>query len=268
MTIFRLFCIALLLISFNSSQAASSTVTASMEETMAFLATKPNPDVTKNGVGIFVYDGVNSMDAIGPYKVFRSAGLKAFLIAAKKGTITTSDKLVINVDKSIDEVDALDILLVPGGTVETAALTKDTTILDWIRKIDKTTVYTTSVCTGSWILGSAGLLKGKNATSNWYRAEEMMTNYGAKYRKKRWVQDGKYWTSAGVSAGTDMALAIIVNLYGKDYAQGIMQDLEYAPAPPVTLSTITPKTKAIMQYMYDYYLLPFVQSVDVIPATK
>ena len=265
MKFIRLFCIALLLLPFGAAQAATPAVTANMEETMAFLATKPNPDVQKNGIGIFVYDGVNSLDAIGPYKVFKSAGIKTFLIASAKGTIKTNDGLVINVDKSIDEVEILDILLVPGGTTETIALTKNQTVIDWIRKIDQTTVYTTSVCTGSWVLGAADLLKGKKATSNWYRAKEVLTKFGAKYQKKRWVQDGKYWTSAGVTAGTDMALAIVLDLYGKDYALGIMQDLEYAPAPPVSLNKIAPKTKAIMEYMYDYYLLNSVQNLNVAP---
>jgi putative intracellular protease/amidase len=234
-----------------------------MDEVMAFMAIKPKPDVTKNGIGIYVYDGVNVLDAIGPYKVFKTAGLKVFLIAQNKGTITTNDKLVISVDKSIDEIDKLDVLLVPGGAYETAAQTKDSVVLDWIKQIDKTTLYTTSVCTGSWILGAADLLKGKKATSNWYRAQEMLTKYGAKYQNRRWVQDGKYWTSAGVTAGTDMALAIVLKLYGKDYTQAVMQDLEYAPHPPISLSTIKPKTKAIMEYMYDFYLLPFVQTGDL-----
>jgi putative intracellular protease/amidase len=265
MKIFRLFCIALFLIPFGNIQAATPAVTATMEETMAFMATKPRLDVQQNGIGIFIYDGVNVLDAIGPYKVFKSAGIKTFLIAPVKGTIKTNDGLVINVDKSIDEVEKLDILLVPGGTTETIALTKNQTVIDWIRKIDATTVYTTSVCTGSWVLGAADLLKGKKATSNWYHAKEVLTKFGAKYQKKRWVQDGKYWTSAGVTAGTDMALAIVLDLYGKDYTQAVMLDLEYAPAPPVSLSKITPKTKAIMEYMYDFYLLDSVQNLKIAP---
>ncbi len=255
--------ILLMIFSFVSSSTIVAAETATMEEVMTFMSAQPKPDVKKNGIGILVYDGVNGLDAIGPYKVFMTAGLKPFLIAPKKGTITTNDKLVISVDKSIDEVEALDILLVPGGAYETAALTKNTDVIDWIKKMDKTTIYTTSVCTGSWVLGAADLLHGKKATSNWYRAEEMMTKYGAIFQKKRWVKDGKYWTSAGVTAGTDMALAIVLKLYGKDYTQAVMQDLEYAPAPPVSLSSIKPKTKAIMEYMYDYYLLPFVQTGEL-----
>ena len=76
--------------------------------------------------------------------------------------------------------------------------------------IDKNTYYTTSVCTGSWILGATGLLKDKNVSSNWYRAEEIMKMYGAHFKPERYVQDGKYWTSAGVTAGMDMALGIDV----------------------------------------------------------
>ncbi|MDD5227527.1 MAG: DJ-1/PfpI family protein [Methylococcales bacterium] len=265
MLFFRVFFIVFFALIFESASqaAAQDNVAVSFDEVMAFMGTKPKPDVTKNGIGIYVYDGMYALDAINPYQVFKSAGLKVFMIAQKKGTITTSSKLTINVDKSIDEVDKLDILVIPGGATEAAAQTKDTVILDWIRKIDKTTIYTTSVCTGAWILGSTGLLKGKKATTHWYRAEEMLTKYGAKYQKKRWVQDGKYWTSAGVTAGADMSLAIVLKLFGKDYTQAVMLDLEYDPKPPVSYSTTTPKVKSIMEYMYDYYLLPFVKTGEL-----
>ncbi|SMF94211.1 DJ-1/PfpI family protein [Methylomagnum ishizawai] len=231
------------------------------------MGSTPNPNVNQNGIGIYVYDGVNSMDALGPYRVFKTAGLKTFLIAQQAGTITTNDGLKIQVDKAIDHVAALDILLIPGGALETAAQTQNQPVLDWIKRIDQTTVYTTSVCTGSWVLGAAGLLQGKQATSNWYRAQEVLAKYGASFQQERWVRDGKYWTSAGVSAGIDMALAIVVDLFGgtalnNAYAQAIMLDLEYDPKPPIRGGSVrktNPKVFGAMQYMYDYYLLPFVQ---------
>lgn len=236
-----------------------------MGSVMTFLATKPNPNVNVNGIGIYVYDGVNSIDALGPYRVFKTAGLNVFLVGSHTGTITTGDKLKLVVDKSIAEVSKLDILVIPGGATETVAQTRDQAALDWIKQIDATTVYTTGVCTGSWILGAAGLLKGKNATSNWYRAKQILAKYGATFQQKRWVQDGKYWTSAGVTAGMDMALAIVVNLYGTEYAQAVMLDLEYDPQPPIRGGSLR-KTETLprnnMKWMYDYYLLDsFVRTI-------
>ena len=132
----------------------------------------------------------------------------------------------------------------------------------WIKKIDKTTKYTASVCTGSWILGATGLLKGKNVTSNWYRAEEVMKMYGANYTEGRWVQDGKYWTSAGVSAGIDMSLAIIDDLLGKKYTEAVMLDLEYDPKPPYNAGVprkTDPLVADMMKEMYYMLLLPLIQ---------
>lgn len=246
------------------SSSAYALTDAQMFEVMRFMAEKPKPDVTVNGIGIYVYDGINSLDALGPYRVFMTAGLKPFLIAKNRGTITTNDNLKIQVDKSIADVTKLDILVIPGGAAETVAQTKDPVTLAWIQQIDANSLYTTSVCTGSWILGAAGLLQGKNATSNWYRAKQILAKYGATFQPKRWVQDGKYWTSAGVSAGIDMALAIVVNLYSHDYAQAVMLDLEYDPQPPIRGGSLA-KTALVprrdMTWMYDFYLLDsFVRS--------
>jgi putative intracellular protease/amidase len=261
MCFLRIFILTFFAICCSSVQAIT---TDQFNSVMTFLATKPNPNVNVNGIGIYVYDGVNSMDALGPYRVFKTAGLNVFLIGSHKGTITTGDKLQLVVDKSIADISKLDILVIPGGGAETISQTKDSAALAWIKKIDANSIYTTSVCTGSWILGAAELLRGKNATSNWYRAKQILTKYGAIFQQKRWVQDGKYWTSAGVTAGMDMALAIVVNLFGNEYAQAVMLDLEYDPQPPIRGGSLR-KTDLVprhnMLWMYDYYLLDsFVRS--------
>ncbi|MFZ2726249.1 MAG: DJ-1/PfpI family protein [Methylococcaceae bacterium] len=257
----RLFFISFLTLFFNNAQALTPTQIANIT---AFVSQQPNPNVKTNGIGIYVYDGVNAMDALGPYQVFKSAGLNVFLIGQHAGTITTNNKLKLEVDKTINDVTQLDILVIPGGAFSTSAQTQDTTVLNWIRQIDSTTIYTTSVCTGAWILGAAGLLEGKLATTNWYRAEQILAKYGATFKQERWVQDGKYWTSAGVTAGIDMALAIVVNLFGEEYTQAIMLDLEYNPKPPIkggSIKNTPPKVKKMMSGMYDYYMLPFVNSI-------
>jgi putative intracellular protease/amidase len=233
----------------------------------ALMSLQPSPNVNDaehGGVGIFVYDGMNSLDALGPMQTFSAAGMKPFLIAKKAGSVTASNGLKIDVKKGIADVTKLGILVVSGGATSTAAQANDVEILNWIKAIDETTVYTASVCTGSWILGSAGLLEGKKATSNWYRADEILKKFGAIPKsKERYVFDGKLVTSAGVTAGIDMSLAIIKKLYskdlnnGKDFTQAVMLDLQYAPKPPVSGGSPAKTEKSVyegMQLMYDMYL--------------
>lgn len=213
------------------------------------------PKIPIKTIGIFVYDGLNTLDAFGPYHVLSQLmGVNIFFVAKEKGMIKNQRGMQIQVDKSIADVKQLDILVIPGGAKETFMQTQDTTVLNWIREIDKTSVYTTSVCTGGWILGATGLLKDKNVTTNWYRAEEIMAMYGAKFKQERYVKDGKYWTSAGVTAGMDMALAIMDELMGKKYTQGVMLDLEYDPKPPYQAGSVTntePIVVDMMKTMYD-----------------
>lgn len=230
-------------------------------EMMAIIMTQPKVPVKT--IGILVYDGYNTLDAMGPYHTLAEImGAKTFFIAKQKGMIKNQRGLQMKVDTSFAEVKNLDILVIPGGAVETFMQTKDTATLNWIKQIDKTTTYTASVCTGAWILGAAGLLQGKNATTNWYRAEEMLNSYGATFKQERWVKDGKYWTSAGVTAGIDMSLAIIDDLMGKKYTEGVMLDLEYNPQPPYNAGTpekSEPIVADMMKEMYDMALMPLIQ---------
>ena len=216
-------------------------------------------------IGILLYDGYNTLDAMGPYHTLAEImGAKTFFVAKNRGIVKNQRGLELIVDSSFADITSLDILVIPGGAIETLMLTQDTVTLNWIKEIDKTTKYTTSVCTGSWILGATGLLEGKNATSNWYRGEEMMKMYGAKFKEERYVQDGKYWTSAGVSAGIDMSLAIIDDLLGRKYTQAVMLDLEYDPKPPYDAGTpkkTDPLVALMMKEMYDMMMLPYIKDV-------
>jgi putative intracellular protease/amidase len=214
-------------------------------------------------IGILLYDGYNTLDAMGPYHTLGEImGANVFFVAKQKGMVKNQRGLAIKVDSSFDDVKSLDILVIPGGAAETFMQTKDEATLNWIKEIDKTTKYTTSVCTGAWILGATGLLEGKKATTNWYRAEEMMKRYGAKFVEDRYVHDGKYWTSAGVSAGIDMSLAIIDDLLGRKYTEAVMLDLEYDPKPPYqggVPKKSDPLVADMMKEMYDMLLLPLIK---------
>jgi transcriptional regulator GlxA family with amidase domain len=129
-------------------------------------------------------------------------------------------------------VEHADVLVVPGG-FGTRRLMCDDEVLAWVRAVNDTTTWTTSVCTGSLLLGSAGLLTGLPATTHWAEMDTLAA-LGARPTKRRVVEHGKIVTSAGVSAGIDMALVLAARLAGDVVAQAIQLGIEYDPQPPFT----------------------------------
>jgi len=258
-TMLTAFC-ATMLLHAHAQTTAKDSIAKHHEAMMKLFMTQSKYPIKT--IGIFVYDGYQTLDAMGPYETLANlGGVKVFFVAKNKGFVANQRGMKIKVDTSISEVTKLDILVIPGGAVETFKTSQDTTVLNWIKKIDQTSTFTTSVCTGAWILGSTGLLKDKNVTTNWYRGEEMMHYFGANFKKERYVQDGKYWTSAGVTAGIDMSLAIINELMGKEYTQAAMLNLEYNPKPPVTGGSpdnSAPIVTDMMNEMYDMGLLELI----------
>ncbi|MCU0376415.1 MAG: DJ-1/PfpI family protein [Chitinophagaceae bacterium] len=225
---------------------------------------KPRYDIKT--IGILVYDGVNDLDVMGPrYILGQAMGVKTRLIALKPGNIKTVMGVEIVPNTIIDSVNKLDILIIPGGFTGTIEAAYNPTLHQWIRKIDSTTVYTGAVCTGVWVLGATGLLENKKASTNWYREEEFLKKYKALPANERYTQDGKYWTSAGVTAGMDMSLAIMKDIFGDKYAQGIMLDMEYDPQPPLEGGT-PDKTNWVvnwmMKAMYDGGVNPLIDSLE------
>jgi transcriptional regulator GlxA family with amidase domain len=216
-------------------------------------------------IGILVYDGVFTLDAVGPMCVLSELmNTKVYYIGLKKG-IVKSGRTKIVVDKTIDDIKSLDILIVPGGSNATWKASKNEKLLAWIKKIDEKSTITASVCTGAWILGAAGLLQGKTATTHWYRGAEILPKFGATFVEKRYTNDGKYWTSAGVTAGMDMSLALIKEIRGEKYLQGAMLDLEYNPQPPIDAGTPAKSDKKVLQMMeamYDYVMLPLLNKEE------
>ena len=229
------------------------------------------PKQTIKSIGILVYDGVNDLDFMGPRYVFGQTGAKVQLIATKPGNIKTVMGIEVVPNTVIDSVQHLDILVIPGGAGGTVLTAYNEAVLDWIRKIDKQTIYTTSVCTGAWILGSSGLLKGKRASTNWYREEEFLKKYGATPANERFTSDGKYWTSAGVTAGMDMSLAIVRDNWGDKFTQGVMLDMEYDPAPMIEGGS-PEKTNWLVEWMmkamYDAGINPLMDSLETIKTNE
>jgi transcriptional regulator GlxA family with amidase domain len=225
---------------------------------------KPKYDIKT--IGILVYDGVNDLDFTGPrYVLGQAMGVKTQLIGIKAGNIKTVMGVEIVPNTVIDSVNNLDILIIPGGFKGTIEAAYNKNLHEWIRKIDKTTKYTGAVCTGVWVLGATGLLEGKKASTNWYREEEFLKKYKAIPANQRYTQDGKYWTSAGVTAGMDMSLAIMKDIYGDKYAQAIMLDMEYDPNPPLEGGTPEKTNWAVnwmMKAMYDGGVNPLIDSLE------
>lgn len=183
-------------------------------------------------ISILVFDGLTALDAIGPYEVLRSVpGWNVSFVGKSPGEIRTdSGSLGLIADHGIAEHRTADVLLVPGGEGNRPLLA-DAEVLDWVREVDRGTKWTTSVCTGSLLLGAAGLLEGRRATGHWLHLEPLRA-YGAEPEVGRWIEDGKIITAAGVSAGIDMALHLVDRELGPEVAQAIQLGIEYDPQPP------------------------------------
>jgi transcriptional regulator GlxA family with amidase domain len=181
---------------------------------------------------ILIFDGITALDAVGPYEVLsRPPGWEVESVAKQRGEVRTdSGALGLSADRSLDEVEETDILLIPGGKGNRPLL-GDEDVLRWVRRLDETSTWTTSVCTGSLVLGAAGLLKGCRATCHWLSLEKLR-DFGAEPVRERWVEDGKLLTAAGVSAGIDMALHLVGREAGTEAAQAIQLGIEYDPQPP------------------------------------
>lgn len=183
-------------------------------------------------VAILLYDDLTALDAVGPYEVLsRIPDYKVTFVAAEPGPKLTDTKMLSLVaEASLDDMPHPDIVLVPGGPGQEQA-EKDERVLSWLRAAHETTTWTTSVCTGSLVLGSAGLLQGKRATTYWLALDEL-AQHGATPVSERVVIDGKVVTAAGVSSGIDMALTLAAHIGGDDLAQLLQLGIEYDPQPP------------------------------------
>jgi transcriptional regulator GlxA family with amidase domain len=183
-------------------------------------------------IAVLLYDRLTALDAIGPYEVLsRLPGASLSFVAAERGAVHTDNgMLTILAEHTLEELERPDVVLVPGGPGEVAARAGAET-LEWLKRVHETSTWTTSVCTGSLILGAAGLLDGKRATTHWLARDEL-AKLGAEALSERIVYDGKIVTAAGVSAGIDMALSLAEKIAGRQVAEAIQLGIEYDPQPP------------------------------------
>jgi putative intracellular protease/amidase len=184
-----------------------------------------------------IYDDFTALDAVGPYEVLSRLGGTVRFVAPQAGPVRTDNGMLhLVAEAAMDEISRADILVVPGG-VATRVYMEDPFWLDWIRRVDATTTWTTSVCTGSLLLGAAGLLKGLRATTHWLEMETLR-QFGAEPTGERVVFQGKVVTAAGVSSGIDMALALAARIAGEDVAKAIQLGIEYDPQPPFDCGSV------------------------------
>lgn len=187
---------------------------------------------TTMSVAILLFDRVTALDAVGPYEVLsRLPGSRVTFVGERLGPVRTdTGHLALHVDATLEDVETADVLVIPGGIGQQAHMSAGA-VHDWVRHLDTTTTWTTSVCTGSLILAAAGLLRDRSATSHWMRREDL-AHYGAAPTDMRVVFDGKYVTAAGVSAGIDMALTLADKVAGRRATEAIQCGIEYDPDPP------------------------------------
>jgi transcriptional regulator GlxA family with amidase domain len=181
---------------------------------------------------IALFDRFTALDAVGPHQVLHHLPDTEVIFASERvrGVTDESRTLTLQAQASYADVPAPDIIVIPGGPGQADQMTPGP-LQDWLLKADKTSTWTTSVCTGSLILAGAGLLKDKKATTNWLAHGELR-HLGATPQRERYVFDGKYVTAAGVSAGIDMALALAGRVAGDEVAERIQLGIEYDPHPP------------------------------------
>jgi cyclohexyl-isocyanide hydratase len=178
-----------------------------------------------------IFPRITQLDFTGPYEVLhRIPGAEAILASFDGRDVIADGGLTFTNVKRLSDVDDASLLCVPGGYGTLAAM-EDRQFLSEIRRLASKAKHLTSVCTGSLLLGAAGLLKGKRAACHW-AWRDLLTHFGAIPDEARVVRDGNVFTGGGVTAGVDMALTVVSEIIGKDHAQAIQLAIEYAPAPP------------------------------------
>ena len=178
-----------------------------------------------------IYDGVTQLDFTGPHEVLaRVPGLEAITASFAGGTVRSENGLLFAGTTRLEDIARCDLLCVPGGPGQTAIM-GDVDFLAELKRLGEGARWVTSVCSGSLLLGAAGLIRGKRAASHW-ATRELLRLFGAEPVAERVVRDGNLITGGGVTAGIDFALTVAAEIAGRPAAEAIQLMIEYAPAPP------------------------------------
>ncbi|WNG45209.1 DJ-1/PfpI family protein [Archangium minus] len=194
-------------------------------------------------IGIVLFDGVEELDFVGPWEVFTmaaklkpDAGIEVRTVSKEGGPVRCAKGLRVTPDGGFSDAPRFDILLVPGGDGRKREM-NDERMLSWLRARSAEATWNTSVCTGAFLLHGAGLLAGRRATTHWSAVEELRTRAGKELtvvEDVRFVRDGNVVTASGVSAGIDMALWLVGQVWDPAFARQVQRHMEYNPAPPYT----------------------------------
>ena len=205
-------------------------------------------------VAIPIFARLTALDAVGPYEVLqRIPTIDIVFVGHERGEVRSENGILgITVDATFEEVPAPDVVVFPGG-VGTRPLQRDARVIDWVQQVHGSTRFTTSVCTGSLVLGAAGLLNGLSATTHWACYEELEA-HGAHATAQRVVEhlDQRIITSAGVSSGIDMALRLVELLVDRTAAQAAQLMIEYDPQPPFDCGAIASCSDEVVARVHDY----------------
>lgn len=187
-------------------------------------------------IAFVVYPGLTLLDLVGPLQVLGvletlGFGFEVETVGETLDAVNTDVPLKIIPSKTFDDVPSPSVVVVPGGTAPTMRALGNERLLAYLRSAAKSADTVASVCTGSLLLAEAGLLDGGNATTHWMCSPQL-ERLGARYLPERWVEEGKVIASAGVSAGIDMALALVARLTSEQVSKQIQLILEYDPQPP------------------------------------
>ena len=201
-----------------------------------------------------LFDRLTALDAIGPYDVLqRIPEIDITFVGHERGEVRSENGLLGLIrDATFEETPRPDVIVFPGG-VGTRALMHDERVLDWVRTAHETTAFTTSVCTGSLVLGAAGLLDGLTATTHW-GAYSPLEAQGAIPTPQRVVEhlDRRIITAAGVSSGIDMALRLVEVLFDRVAAEAAQLMIEYDPQPPFDAGSVEKAGPAVMERVLEY----------------
>ena len=184
--------------------------------------------------GIVLFEEVEELDFAGPWEVFTSArqeGDRVLTVAASTAPVQAAKGLRVLPDVTFDDCPALDVVVVPGGA-GTRRETGNESLIRWLAEAGPKATWLTSVCTGAYLLDAADVIVGRRVTTHWFWIDRLRERGVDVVSGERWVVDGNLVTAAGVSAGIDMSLWLIGQLYGDDHARGVVRAIEYEPAPP------------------------------------
>lgn len=196
-------------------------------------------------IGFLVFPHIQQLDLTGPYEVFTAASdTSVNLVWKTSDPVISSTGLAFQPTLTFYDSPQFDVLCIPGGAGVNALL-EDEVVLDFVRRQATGARLITSVCTGSLVLGAAGMLQGRRAATHWY-AMDFLPAFGAEPVAQRVVRDGNLITAGGITSGIDFGLAVLAELLGEEEAQTVQLSLEYAPAPPFASGTPDTASAAVL----------------------